>query len=67
MFMDKNPQERVINKINDISDFCNQSCEELETIRAYNSSISADEPHNSTELQVNPALKIIGLNIEKMN
>lgn len=43
MFMDKNAQERVINKINDISDFVNQSQEELEQIKAYNNKTNDPE------------------------
>lgn len=65
-FMDKNPQERVINKINDISDFVTQSQEELESIKNYNENTLNVNVPESTELRVNPNLKIVGLNIDKM-
>ena len=62
-FMDKNPQERVINKINDISDFVSHSNEELEQIKNYNQ--NANNPDRDS-LKVNSALKVIALNVDKM-
>lgn len=57
--MDNNPKERVLTKINDISDFINSSTEDLEEIKRC---VDTD----SREMNVSPNLVIVGLNADKI-
>jgi len=57
--MDRNSKDRVINKINDISDFVQKSTEDLETIKGKS---YLEDP----DCQLNPNLKIVALNADKV-
>lgn len=57
--MDKNPKERVLTKINDISDFVQKSQEDLESIKILDCT-------QLPELQINPQLVVVGLNADKI-
>ena len=58
-FMDKNAKERVLTKINDISDVVQKSNEDLEIIKGLNCS-------EMPELQISPQLVVVGLNADKI-
>ena len=57
--MDNNAKERVLTKINDISDFVQKSQQDLESIRVLDCT-------QIPELQINPALVVVGLNADKI-